>query len=101
VSPSRREEASEVQRKPARSSSVAWQTIDGETVLLRVKEKELIGLNEVGRRIWELSDGSRSIGQIAETLSAEYRVDHEAARADALRFIRELQSIHALDWPPD
>ena len=92
------EDASEVQRRPARSPLVAWQTIEGETVLLRVKEKELIGLNEVGRRIWELSDGTRSLEQIADALAAEYRVDREAARADALRFIRELQSIHALDW---
>jgi coenzyme PQQ synthesis protein D (PqqD) len=88
-------------RIPVRSPSVAWQTIDGETVLLRVKETELLGLNEVGRRIWELADGTRSIDQIIEAVTAEYRVPGDAARADALRFIQEMTSIGAIDFRPD
>jgi len=85
---------------PVRSSTVAWQTIDGETVLLRLKEKELLGLNEVGRRIWELADGSRSVEQIAETVIAEYRIGPGTARADTCRFIDELVAVNALDLLP-
>ncbi len=88
-------------RIPVRSPMVAWQTIDGETVLLRVKEKELLGLNEVGRRIWELADGTRSIDQIIEIMTAEYRVPADVARADSLRFIQEMNSIGAIDIRPD
>ncbi len=88
-------------RIPVRSPSVAWQTIDGETVLLRVNESELLGLNEVGRRIWELADGTRSIDQIIQTVIAEYRVPADVARVDTLRFIQEMTSINALDFRPD
>ncbi len=83
--------------RPARSKAVAWQTIDGETVLLLPKEKELLGLNEVGRRVWEMADGETSIDQMVATVRSEYRVSIEVARADVLRFLRELMSLSALD----
>ena len=86
--------------RPVRSLSVAWQTIDGETVLLRTKEKadekELLGLNEVGRRVWEMADGGNSIDAMVAALAAEYEVSVEAARADVLRFVGDLMSLGAL-----
>jgi coenzyme PQQ synthesis protein D (PqqD) len=88
-------------RRPSRSRSVAWQTIDGETVLLRTRENELLGLNPVGGRIWELADGTRSIDQIVDTVAADFRVPAEITRADALRFLEELTSLCALDWPAE
>jgi Coenzyme PQQ synthesis protein D (PqqD) len=87
--------------RPVRSQSVAWQTVDGETVILRHKEKELLGLNEVGGRIWELSDGASSIDQMVAAITAAYRVSAEAARGDVQVFVRELLSLGALDLRAD
>ncbi len=83
--------------RPLRSPSVAWQTIDGETVLLRLKERELLGFNAVGRQVWELADGKFSIDRIVECVVAEHRVPADVARADVLRFIEELTAIGAID----
>ena len=83
--------------RPVRSPSVAWQTVDGETVLLRHKEKELLGLNEVGGRIWEMSDGASSIDQMIAVIATAYRVSAEAARNDVQVFVRELLALGALD----
>ena len=88
-------------RVPERSSSTAWQIIDDELVLLRVKDRELLGLNDVGRRIWELSDGTRSIDQIVETVTMEFEVPREVAKADTSRFIEELATIRALEFRAD
>jgi hypothetical protein len=86
--------------RPVRTLSVAWQTIDGETVLLRTKEKtndkELLGLNDVGRRVWEMADGANSIDAMVAAVAADYEVSVETARADVLRFIDELVSLGAL-----
>jgi hypothetical protein len=86
--------------RPVRSLSVAWQTIDGETVLLRTKEKtndkELLGLNEVGRRVWEMADGANSIDAMVAAVAADYQVSVETARTDVLRFVGELMSLGAL-----
>ncbi len=83
--------------RPARSKTVAWQTIDGETVLLLLKEKELLGLNEVGRCVWEMADGETSIDEMVAAVTSQYRVSVEVAQADVLRFLRELMSLNALD----
>ena len=87
--------------RPVRSTAVAWQTIDGETVLLRHQEKDLLGLNAVGRRLWEMADGTRSIDQMVDSVTAEFRVVADVARADILRFVRELMSLGALDLRRD
>jgi hypothetical protein len=86
--------------KPLRAPSVAWQSIDGEAVLLRYQEKELLGLNDVGRRLWEMSDGRNSVDQMVEAVAAEYEVSLEAARADVASFLRELMSMGALTADP-
>lgn len=84
------------ERVPERSPSTAWQSIDGETVLLRMQARELLGLNAVGRRIWELADGTRSVDQIAGVLTEEFDVPAERARADTLGFVEELLALGAL-----
>jgi hypothetical protein len=65
-------------------------------VLLRFKERELLGLSEVGRRIWEMADGSRSIDAMVASLVSEYSVAPERAAADLLAFIEEMIALGAL-----
>lgn len=81
---------------PRRSPSVAWQKVDGEMVLLRIKERELLGLSDVGRRLWEMADGSNSVDRMVSTLVSEYVVSDEKARTDVLSFLEELVSLDAL-----
>ncbi|MFI5315202.1 MAG: PqqD family protein [Myxococcota bacterium] len=81
---------------PERSRSTAWQSIDGEMVLLRVRARELLGLNEVARRIWELADGTHAVDQIAAIIAAEFDVALGVAEADTARFIETLIGLDAL-----
>jgi Coenzyme PQQ synthesis protein D (PqqD) len=87
--------------KPVRSPSVSWQSVDGETVILRHKEKELLGLNAVAGAIWEMSDGASSIDQMVAAIAAAYHVSAEAARDDVQVFVRELLALGALDLRVD
>ena len=70
-------------------------------MLLRLKEKELLGFNAVGRQVWELADGQRSIDRIVESVVTEHHIPADVARADVLRFIEELTSLGALDLRTD
>ena len=82
---------------PKRTTAVAWQTIGGELVLLRVEGRELLGVNDVGTRIWELADGDRSVAQIARGLTVEFDVDEEKAVSDAWAFVSELVELGAIE----
>src|SRR4051794_12333666 len=58
--------------RPLRRSDVLAQAA-GETIILLTPESgEYYTLNEVGGRIWELADGSRSVAEIAAVLVDEY-----------------------------
>src|SRR5262249_56128612 len=83
--------------RPERARSTAWQKIDGELVLLRVRARELLGLNPVAQRIWELADGTRDVEEISALLAAEFEVTAEVARADTARFVDELVQLGALE----
>jgi hypothetical protein len=48
---------------------------DGECVLYSPTRYQASVLNRSGTEIWELCDGSRSIGSIARTLAERYGVD--------------------------
>jgi Coenzyme PQQ synthesis protein D (PqqD) len=76
---------------------MAWQTIDGETVLLNLDGRELMGLNGVGARAWELLDGERSLAQIAAAVAEEFEVEPAQAEADVLVFAGELLAAGAVE----
>jgi Coenzyme PQQ synthesis protein D (PqqD) len=66
------------------------QQVEGSAVLLDVDSGEYFTLNEVGGRVWDLCDGSRSVSSIAEALSAEYDVDATTALRDAGELLQTL-----------
>lgn len=47
-------------------------------------------VSEVGERIIELVDGSRTVGQIVDVLVEEFEVSREVAEADTRQFIELL-----------
>jgi hypothetical protein len=74
----------------ARHPDVAWQTVDGELVLLDCRGHRLLGLNATAARAWELFDGQRTLGEVARVIAEEFGAPADAAAADLLAFARAL-----------
>lgn len=75
---------------PARSDDLVWRMIDGEVVILTTDGNEIHTLNRVGSVIWELSDGTKSLEEIASLICERFDVSSEEAHADVLEFAEEL-----------
>jgi hypothetical protein len=73
-----------------RSAAAAWQRVDGEMVLMQADAGELLGLNPVGARAWELVDGVRSLDEIAGTIAVEFGADERVVLRDLETFFGEL-----------
>jgi hypothetical protein len=58
-------------------------------IILPVKGEVMV-LNETGREVWDLSDGTRSVEEIAQDLVQRYGVDAETARRDVRTLLEEL-----------
>ncbi len=70
--------------------------IDGEALLVLADAGEVAVLNGVGSRIWQLADGSRSIGDIVAAIVAEYDTTADEAERDVVNFIEQLVKEHIL-----
>lgn len=77
---------------PCRVSGVASRTVDGEAVLVHAEQKKVTVLNGVGARLWELTDGQRTVSEMARVIADEYEVSLNKAEADALVFVEDLAS---------
>ena len=85
-----------MQLHPEPHPQTAGRVIDGEAVLILADSSEIKVLNDVGSRIFELADGSRSVAAICQMIAQEYDVTLEVARADVADFLRELVDVHVM-----
>ena len=76
--------------RPRRRPDVLVQAAGDTVVLLTPDSGEYFTLNEVGGRIWELADGSRSVTDIASVLVAEFEAELDEVNADALELLQQL-----------
>jgi hypothetical protein len=66
--------------------------VDGDTVLLDGPSGLYYALNPVGTRAWTLIAGGATLGEIHDTLLAEYEVSADVLWADLARLIEDLRT---------
>ena len=84
-----------------RDESMIGRKIADELILVPIKQNIgdtqcMYTLNELGSRIWELVDGSKSAEEIVSVLTQEYAADAEQVEADLAYFLNELEEIGAI-----
>ena len=85
-----------------RLPSARWRVIEGRVVLIDANEGQLLHLNEVGSRVWELLDGKKSVDQIIGELDNAFDASPAHLRKDVRKFVRKLhrmELIRKLDSP--
>ncbi len=76
---------------PAPAEHVRGRRLEQEAVVVLPDQGQVKVLNEVGAKIWELTDGSRSVREIAAAVCQAYDVLPAVAETDTLKFLSELQ----------
>lgn len=77
---------------PQRKEQVIAQKASKDFLLFNMDDGNYYSLNEVGCRIWQLCDGTRSVAALVETLSAEYDVSADVLAQDVLDMLEEFRS---------
>jgi hypothetical protein len=77
---------------PSRNDRVLARRVGEAVFLLDPDSGEYFTLDDVGGRIWELCDGTKTIAQIAQTLAIEFDAPFEQIEADASDLLSELAS---------
>ena len=66
--------------------------LGGEVVILSLESGQYYGLNDVGSRIWELTQEPRSVAAIRDTILGEYEIDAEPCERDLLALLNDLSN---------
>lgn len=76
---------------PRKCEDAASRIVEHEAVIVDSGEGLARVLNETATRIWELSDGEKTVAEIAGIISLEFDVSSEQAQDDAVVFFKELE----------
>jgi hypothetical protein len=72
---------------------VLFQELDGETVLLNLRDESYYGLDDVGTRVWQLLGEHGGIERIVSTMLGEYDVEEATLRHDVEKLIAALLEV--------
>ena len=75
---------------PRQATRIVAQQAAGQWVLLDVSTGQYYSLDQVGGRIWQLCDGTRSVRQIAEVVSDEYDAAGQSVEHDVAGLVSDL-----------
>jgi hypothetical protein len=71
---------------------------EGEVVIVDPEKNMVRMLNQVGSRVWELIDGTRTTKEIVVQLVEEFDVKKEEAKNSVEGFIEDLANKGLLTW---
>lgn len=75
-----------------RSAGLMSASIDDEIVILNPSRDNYIGLDEIGRRVWELLSEPILLGDLSHQVVREYHGNPQQISADLMAFLQELHS---------
>ena len=81
----------ELTTRIVRTQGLKSELVDEDIVILNLVGNNYIGLNEIGRRIWELIETPRRADELCQQLSREFDATPEQIAADVLPFLAELE----------
>ena len=76
--------------RPKRSDRVLSQRASDATVLLALDNWRYYEVNDVGARVWECCDGTRSVAEVVTAVAAEYDVTEETVLADVRGLLADM-----------
>ncbi|HEY0733678.1 MAG TPA: lasso peptide biosynthesis PqqD family chaperone [Herpetosiphonaceae bacterium] len=71
--------------------------LEGEAVILNLKNGMYYGLDAIGSRIWELLQQPQSVAALRDAIMAEYDVDAERCERDLLALLSNLAEVQLIE----
>jgi hypothetical protein len=80
-----------------RSEGLTWQEIDGELVILDLKNSVYLTTNAAGAVIAKLLTEERTVDELSGALVATFGIENDIARRDTEAFVKQLKDKRLLD----
>lgn len=76
-----------------RRDRVIVQQVEDQAVLLDIESGEYFALNDVGKSVWDLCDGTRTVAEVADAICSGYDVMEEVALTDTSSLLEALAGV--------
>ena len=83
-----------------RRERILKQEAEGTVVLLSLHTGRYFALNEVGGRIWDLCDGSRTVSETAAIISREFEAPLDPVERDLMELLTNLTHENLVEENP-
>jgi hypothetical protein len=80
-----------------RAADVRYRRVGDESVVLRQRAAEVLGLNEVGGRLFDLLDGETPVAGLLARLAEEFEVERAPLASDVLAFLSRLVEVGVVE----
>lgn len=84
-----------------RSTQVMAQPVDDELVMMHLESSQYLGLNPMGRRIWDMMESPISVQAICQQLVTEFDVEMAVCEREVLAFLSDLHESQVVELPAD
>ncbi|MCG8609167.1 MAG: lasso peptide biosynthesis PqqD family chaperone [Pseudomonadales bacterium] len=74
-----------------RSNEQIVSELDGELVMMSIKQGKYFGLDSIGKRIWEMIEQPVAVAKVIDQLLAEYDVSREKCEGEVLSLLNLLK----------
>ena len=81
---------------PKRHPDIAWRAVVDEGLLVNPHNSQIYPLNPIGLRVWQESEGNKSVSSIIEELFEEFDAPKDVLSQDIVEFVEKLQSENLL-----
>jgi hypothetical protein len=76
---------------PVRNPDVVVRKEEKEALLFNPADGKMLCINGTGILVWDLSDGSRAVGDIVGKITDMYEVEGSTAAADSMKYLDDLE----------
>lgn len=84
-----------------RTKAVMTQPVDDELVMMHLKSNQYLGLNPMGRRIWDMIENPVSVRAICQQLITEFDVELAVCEQEVLAFLSNLHTSAVVELAAD
>ena len=78
-------------KRPLRNPDIVARREEKEALLFNPADGNMLCVNGTGIIVWDLSDGSRTAGDIAGEIAEKYEVTADKAEKDCLAYLTDLE----------
>jgi hypothetical protein len=73
-----------------RNADLIVQSLDQDVVMANIDTGHYFGLDRSSKRIWELLEQPKTVGDVCTQLVREFKVEREVCERDVLAFVNEM-----------